>query len=62
MAPLFSPSGLVYRYVLESPDRSPMELHTYEDWIIPAGLQELPGVADDSGLAGRRWNITSLDP
>ena len=22
MAPLFSPSGLVYRYVLESPDRS----------------------------------------
>jgi len=21
--PLFSPSGLVYRYVLESPDRSP---------------------------------------
>src|ERR1035438_666255 len=25
MAPLFSPSGLVYRYVLESPDRSPQE-------------------------------------
>jgi cobalt-zinc-cadmium resistance protein CzcA len=25
MAPLFSPSGLVYRYVLESPDRTPME-------------------------------------
>ena len=23
MAPLFSPSGLVYRYVIESPDRSP---------------------------------------
>src|SRR5499433_1600122 len=34
MAPLFSPSGLVYRYVIESPDRSPTELHTYEDWII----------------------------
>src|SRR6202047_2231210 len=29
MAPLFSPSGLVYRYVLESPDRSPQELKTY---------------------------------
>src|SRR6202030_536044 len=26
MAPLFSPSGLVYRYVLESPDRSAQEL------------------------------------
>src|ERR1700751_2260103 len=34
MAPLFSPSGLVYRYVIESPDRSPQELHTFEDWII----------------------------
>src|ERR1039457_3900910 len=30
MAPLFSPSGLVYRYVLESPDRSPQELKTIE--------------------------------
>src|ERR1700751_3352367 len=25
LAPLFSPSGLVYRYVLKSPDRSPEE-------------------------------------
>src|SRR5581483_4686124 len=30
MAPLFSPSGLVYRYVLESPDRTPQELKTIE--------------------------------
>ncbi len=34
MSPLFSPSGLVYRYVLESPDRSPQELHTFEDWVV----------------------------
>src|SRR6201993_2556495 len=34
MAPLFSPSGLVYRYVIESPDRSPQELKTYEDWVL----------------------------
>src|SRR5271170_3457107 len=34
LAPLFSPSGLVYRYVLESPDRSPQELKTIEDWVI----------------------------
>src|ERR1039458_9592579 len=31
LAPLASPSGLVYRYVLESPDRSPQELKTFED-------------------------------
>ena len=30
LAPLFSPSGLVYRYVLESPDRSPMSAHFRE--------------------------------
>src|SRR6202051_5412001 len=45
MAPLFSPSGLVYRYVLESPDRSPMELKTYEDWIIERVYKSVPGVA-----------------
>ena len=33
VSPLFSPSGLIYRYVLQSPDRSPMELKTIEDWI-----------------------------
>src|ERR1700726_4512653 len=52
MAPLFSPSGLVYRYVLESPDRSPQELKTYEDWIIERVYRSVPGVADDSGFGG----------
>src|SRR6202166_2390936 len=52
MAPLFSPSGLVYRYVIESPDRSPMELHTYEAWIIERAYRSVPGVADDSGFGG----------
>src|SRR5579871_5802019 len=31
LSPLFSPSGLVYRYVLQSPDRTPQELKTIED-------------------------------
>jgi heavy metal efflux system protein len=52
MAPLFSPSGLVYRYVLESPDRSPQELKTLEDWVIERAYRSVPGVADDSGLGG----------
>src|SRR5499425_1043079 len=50
MAPLFSPSGLVYRYVIESPDRTPQELHTIEDWIIERAYRSVPGVADDSGF------------
>ena len=52
MAPLFSPSGLVYRYVLESPDRSPQELKTYEDWVIERQYKQVRGVADDSGFGG----------
>ncbi len=52
MAPLFSPSGLVYRYVLESPDRTPQELKTFEDWIIQREYRSVPGVADDSGFGG----------
>src|SRR5581483_11084779 len=28
LSPLFSPSGLIYRYVLQSPDRDPKELKT----------------------------------
>src|SRR5882672_6343069 len=52
VAPLFSPSGLVYRYVLESPDRSPQELKTIEDWVVERAYKSVPGVADDSGLGG----------
>src|SRR5271169_2132624 len=52
LAPLASPSGLVYRYVLESPDRSPQELKTFEDWVIERQYKQVPGVADDSGFGG----------
>ena len=63
MAPLFSPSGLVYRYVLESPDRTPTELHTYESWIIERAYRSIPGVADDSGFGGPTMQYhVLLDP
>ncbi|MGB6745072.1 MAG: CusA/CzcA family heavy metal efflux RND transporter [Terracidiphilus sp.] len=52
LAPLASPSGLVYRYVLESPDRSPQELKTFEDWVIEREYKQVAGVADDSGFGG----------
>ena len=52
LAPLSSPSNLVYRYVIESPDRSPQELKTYEDWVIERAYRSVPGVADDSGFGG----------
>ncbi|MEP6716103.1 MAG: CusA/CzcA family heavy metal efflux RND transporter [Terriglobia bacterium] len=63
MAPLFSPSGLVYRYVLESPDRTPQELHTFEDWTIGRAYRSVPGVADDSGFGGPTMEYhVLLDP
>ena len=63
MAPLFSPSGLVYRYVLESPDRSPQELKTFEDWVIERAYKSVPGVADDSSLGGTTMQYqVLLDP
>ncbi len=63
VAPLFSPSGLIYRYVLESPDRTPMELKTIEDWIVERQYRSVPGVADDSGFGGQTMQYqVLLDP
>jgi heavy metal efflux system protein len=52
VSPLASPSGLIYRYVLQSTDRSPTELKTLEDWVIEPQYRAVPGVADDSGFGG----------
>jgi cobalt-zinc-cadmium resistance protein CzcA len=63
VAPLSSPSGLIYRYVLQSSDRSPMELKTFEDWIIEPAYKSIPGVADDSGFGGGTMQYqVLLDP
>jgi heavy metal efflux system protein len=63
LAPLSAPSGLIYRYVLQSPDRSPMELKTFEDWTIEPLYRSVPGVADDSGFGGGTMQYqVLLDP
>ena len=63
LAPLSSPSGLIYRYVLQSPDRSPMELKTFEDWTVEPQFKSVAGVADDSGFGGGTMQYqVLLDP
>jgi cobalt-zinc-cadmium resistance protein CzcA len=63
ISPLSAPSGLIYRYVLQSPDRSPMELKTFEDWTIEPQFRSVPGVADDSGFGGGTMQYqVLLDP
>ncbi len=63
VGPLSSPSGLVYRYVVESPDRSPMELKNIDDWVITKAYKSVAGVADDSPLGGETMQYqVLLDP
>ena len=63
ISPLFSPSGLIYRYVLQSPDRSPQDLKTIEDWVLERRYRAIQGVADDSGFGGATMQYqVLLDP
>jgi cobalt-zinc-cadmium resistance protein CzcA len=63
ISPLSSPSGLIYRYVLQSTDRSPMELKILEDWVVAPQYRSVAGVADDSGFGGGTMQYqVLLDP
>ena len=63
LSPMSAPSGLIYRYVLQSQDRSPMELKTFEDWVVEPQYKSVPGVADDSGFGGGTMQYqVLLDP
>ena len=63
VSPLFSPSGLVYRYVLQSPDRSARDLHILQDWVIDRAYKSVPGVADLRSLGGETMQYQVLiDP
>jgi len=63
LSPMFSPSGLIYRYVVESPDRSPQDLKTIEDWVLERHYRSIQGVADDSGMGGTTMQYqVLLDP
>ncbi len=63
ISPLFSPSGLIYRYVIQSPDRSPQDLKVIEDWVLERHYRSIQGVADDSGFGGTDMQYqVLLDP
>ncbi len=63
LSPLFSPSGLIYRYVLQSPDRSPQDLKIIDDWVLNRRFRAIEGVADESGLGGTTMQYqVLLDP
>jgi cobalt-zinc-cadmium resistance protein CzcA len=63
VVPLSSPSGLVYRYVIKSADRTAMELKNIQDWILEKQYRSVPGVADMSSLGGTTMQYqVLLDP
>ncbi|HXE78697.1 MAG TPA: CusA/CzcA family heavy metal efflux RND transporter, partial [Rhodanobacter sp.] len=63
VSPMSSPSGLIYRYVLQSSDRTPMQLKTLDDWVVAPQYRAVPGVADDSGFGGGTMQYqVLLDP
>ena len=63
MSPLFAPSGLVYRYTVDSPDRSSMELKVINDWINTKAFKGVQGVADVANLGGQTMQYQVLvDP
>jgi cobalt-zinc-cadmium resistance protein CzcA len=54
---------LIYRYVLQSTDRSPQDLKILEDWVLERHYRSIQGVADDSGFGGTTMQYqVLLDP
>lgn len=50
--PLTSPTGEIYRYIIESDRHSLRELTDLQNWVIIPRIKEVPGVADVSNFGG----------
>ncbi|KOS07309.1 cation transporter [Flavobacterium akiainvivens] len=51
--PPYGPTGEIFRYTLESPDKDTRELLTLQNWVIDRQLRAVPGVADVAVFGGR---------
>ncbi len=52
LAPMSSPVGELFWYILDAKNRSPMELKEIEDWELEKRWKEIDGVADVSSFGG----------
>lgn len=61
--PLTSPTGEIYRYMIESDKHSLRELTELQNWVIIPRIKQVPGVADVSNFGGitTQYQI-ELDP
>ncbi|GAB3172323.1 CusA/CzcA family heavy metal efflux RND transporter [Telluribacter humicola] len=51
--PPYGPTGEIFRFTLESPDRDSRKLLTIHNWVIDRQLRSVPGVADVVAFGGR---------
>src|SRR5437870_5949341 len=52
LGPLSTPTGEIFRYTLEGPGYSPMQLREVQDWVMERHLKQVPGVADVVSFGG----------
>jgi heavy metal efflux system protein len=52
LGPLATPIGELYRYSVEGPGHSAIELRELEDWVIEPRFRQVPGVADITPFGG----------
>lgn len=50
--PLTSPTGEIYRYIIESDKHSLRELTDLQNWLIIPRIKQVPGIADVSNFGG----------
>jgi heavy metal efflux system protein len=53
LSPMSSSVGQIYWYILDSPNRSPMELKEIQDWDVEKRWKEIPLVADVTSFGGQ---------
>jgi cobalt-zinc-cadmium resistance protein CzcA len=63
LAPPTTPAGELYRYVIDGPGRSEIELRELQDWVIAPRLLQVPGVGDVFAFGGlvKQYQI-AVDP
>ncbi len=52
LGPLATPIGELYRYKVEGPGKSEIELRELEDWVVEPRFLQVPGVADITPFGG----------
>ena len=61
--PPYGPTGEIYRYILESPEKDSRELLTLQNWVVDRALRGIPGVADINVFGGQEKIFElSIDP